>query len=71
MLAHYAVVADPARVADPNRKGCVESAIQHTQGTTLAGRHFETLEAQNEFLSIARQSYWLHQLAGRLEAVAR
>ena len=50
MLAHYAVVADPARVADPNRKGCVESAIQHTQGTALAGRRFETLEAQNEFL---------------------
>jgi hypothetical protein len=25
MLAHYAVVADPARVADPNRKGCVVS----------------------------------------------
>ncbi|MEZ0078523.1 transposase [Bradyrhizobium japonicum] len=50
MLAHYAVVADPARVADPNRKGCVENAIQHTQGTALAGRRFETLEAQNEFL---------------------
>ena len=50
MLAHYAVVADPARVADPNRKGGVENAIQHTQGTALAGRRFETLEAQNEFL---------------------
>ncbi|MGX1350439.1 transposase [Bradyrhizobium elkanii] len=50
MLAHYAVVADPARVADPNRKGCVENAIQHTQSTALAGRRFETLEAQNEFL---------------------
>ncbi|UQE03432.1 transposase (plasmid) [Bradyrhizobium japonicum] len=33
-----------------NRKGCVENAIQHTQGTALAGRRFETLEAQNEFL---------------------
>ena len=50
MLAHYAVVADPARVADPNRKGCVENAIQHTQSTARAGRRFETLEAQNEFL---------------------
>ncbi|CDX53667.1 hypothetical protein MPL1032_180100 [Mesorhizobium plurifarium] len=50
MLAHYGVVADPARVADPNRKGSVENAIQHTQGTALAGRRFETLEAQNEFL---------------------
>ena len=40
----------PARVGDPNRKGSVENAIQHTQGTALAGRRFETLEAQNEFL---------------------
>jgi hypothetical protein len=31
-------------------KGSVENAIQHTQGTALAGRRFETLEAQNEFL---------------------
>lgn len=29
-LAHYAVVADPCRVGDPNRKGTVENAIQHT-----------------------------------------
>jgi hypothetical protein len=28
----------------------VENAIQHTQGTALAGRRFESLEAQNEFL---------------------
>jgi hypothetical protein len=50
MLEHYGVVADPARVRDPNRKGTVENAIQHTQGTALAGRRFESLEAQNEFL---------------------
>jgi transposase len=50
MLAHYGVVADPARVRDPNRKGTVESAIQHTQATALHGRRFETLEEQNEFL---------------------
>jgi len=30
LLAHYGVVADPCRVRDPNRKGTVESAIQHT-----------------------------------------
>lgn len=34
-LAHYEVVADPARVRDPNRKGSVESAIGHTQATAL------------------------------------
>src|SRR5438477_2145965 len=50
MLAHYGVIADPARIRDPNRKGTVESAIQHTQDTALRGRRFETLEAQNEFL---------------------
>ena len=50
LLAHYEVVADPARVGDPNRKGAVESAIGHTQATALKGRRFETLEEQNDFL---------------------
>jgi transposase len=50
MLAHYEVVADPARVRDPNRKGTVENAIGHTQATALKGRRFETLEEQNIFL---------------------
>ena len=51
MLAHYGVVADTARVADPNRKGSVESAIQHTQSTALKGRRFDSIEEQNEFLA--------------------
>ncbi len=51
MLEHYGIVADPARVRDPNRKGVpVENAIQHTQNTALTGRRFESIEAQNEFL---------------------
>jgi transposase len=50
VLAHYGAVADPARVRDPNRKGTVENAIQHTQSTALKGRRFESIEAQNEFL---------------------
>ena len=49
LLAHYAVVADPCRVRDPNRKGTVESAIQHTQGA-LKGKRFDTLDAQNTWL---------------------
>ena len=49
-LAHYEVVADPARVRDPNRKGTVENAIQHTQATALKGRRFESLQEQNAFL---------------------
>ena len=50
MLAHYGVVADPARVRDPNRKGSVENAIGHTQATALKGRRFESIAEQNEFL---------------------
>ena len=49
-LAHYGVVADPARVRDPNRKGSVENAIGHTQATALKGRRFESIEEQNVFL---------------------
>lgn len=49
-LAHYGVVADPARVRDPNRKGTVENAIGHTQATALKGRRFASLEEQNAFL---------------------
>ena len=50
MLSHYGVVGDPARVRDPNRKGSVESAIQHTQATALQGKRFESIEAQNAYL---------------------
>ena len=50
MLSFYGVVADPARVADPDRKGTVENAIQHTQGTALKGREFKTIEDQNRWL---------------------
>ena len=50
MLGHYRVVADPARIRDPNRKGSVENAIGHTQGTALKGKRFESLEEQNAFL---------------------
>jgi transposase len=49
-LTHYGVVADPARVRDPNRKGSVENAIGHTQATALKGRRFESLDEQNDFL---------------------
>lgn len=51
MLAHYGVVADPARVADPDRKGTVENAIQHTQNTALKGREFHAIEDQNQWLN--------------------
>jgi len=56
-LAHYGVVADPARVRDPNRKGTVEHAIGHTQATALKGRRFESIEEQNEFLAHWEKSW--------------
>ena len=65
LLAHYGVVADPCRVRDPNRKGTVESAIQHTQGTALKGRTFETLEAQNAWLAHWEEHWAALRIHGR------
>jgi transposase len=67
VLAHYGVVADPARVRDPNRKGTVENAIQHTQSTALKGRRFASIEAQNDFLE-----HWeTHWAAQRIHGSAK
>jgi transposase len=66
-LAHHGVVADPARVRDPNRKGAVENAIGHTQATALKGRRFESLEEQNAFLE-HWESKWA---ASRIHGSAR
>ena len=65
MLAHYGVVADPARVRDPNRKGSVENAIQHTQATALKGRRFESLEAQNAHLLHWEEKWAALRIHGR------
>lgn len=65
MLTHYCVVADPARVCDPNRKGTVENAIQHTQSTALKGRRFDTIEAQNEFLLHWEENWAAKRIHGR------
>ncbi len=65
MLAHYGVVADPCRVRDPNRKGTVESAIQHTQGTALKGRTFESPEAQNAWLAEWEDRWASRRIHGR------
>src|ERR1700679_3978137 len=51
MLAPYGAVADMARVADPNRKRTIESAVQHTRSTALKGRRFESIENQNAWLT--------------------
>jgi len=65
LLAHYHVVADPCRVGDPNRKGTVECAIQHTQGTALKGRKFESLEAQNAWLTHWEERWAAVRIHGR------
>jgi transposase len=65
MLAHYSCVADPARVRDPNRKGAVESAIQHTQATALKGRRFDSLQAQNDFLEDWEVRWAAQRIHGR------
>jgi transposase len=65
LLAHYGVVADPCRVRDPNRKGTVENAIQHTQGTALTGRRFESLEAQNAWLAHWEERWAATRIHGR------
>lgn len=65
MLAHYGVVADPCRVRDPNRKGSVENAIQHTQNTALKGRKFDSIEAQNAWLAHWEERWAALRIHGR------
>lgn len=67
LLAHYGVVADPARPGDPDRKGTVESAIQHTQSTALKGREFSSLEEQNEFLASWEERWASQRIHGRMK----
>lgn len=65
MLNHYDVVADPARVEDPDRKGSVENAINHTQETALKGRKFESIEEQNAFLMHWEEKWAAPRVHGR------
>jgi transposase len=65
LLAHYGVVADVCRVGDPNRKGTVESAIQHTQSTALKGRRFESIEEQNAWLAHWEERWAAPRIHGR------
>jgi transposase len=49
VLMHYGAVALPCRVADPDRKGKVESAIAHTQGA-VKGLRFERPDEAQAYL---------------------
>ena len=65
MLAHYGASADAARVVDPNRKGTVENAIQHTQSTALKGRKFESIDEQNAWLAHWEERWAAPRIHGR------
>lgn len=65
MLNHYGVTADPARVRDPDRKGTVENAIEHTQNTALKGRVFESIDAQNSWLRHWEENWAAKRIHGR------
>jgi transposase len=49
-LAHYGVVALPARVGHSDRKGKVERSIGYAKGTPLKGLRFEDLEQAQAYL---------------------
>ncbi|MBU2496325.1 MAG: IS21 family transposase [Candidatus Omnitrophica bacterium] len=65
MLLHYGVVADPARVNDPNRKGTVENGVKYTQNTALKGRRFDNIEAQNDWLRHWEERWAALRIHGR------
>ncbi|MGH8139147.1 MAG: IS21 family transposase [Steroidobacteraceae bacterium] len=65
LLAHYSSVADPCRVRDPDRKGVVENAIQHTQTTALKGRKFDSIEEQNTWLAHWEERWAAPRIHGR------
>lgn len=65
MLAHYGTIADVCRVRDPDRKGAVENAIQHTQTTALKGRTFESIEEQNAWLVHWEERWAAPRIHGR------
>jgi transposase len=65
MLAHYEVVGDPARVQDPDRKGTVEKAIDHTQSTCLKGLKFNSIDEQNERLMNWEERWAAKRMHGR------
>jgi len=65
MLSHYGMVADPARVRDPNRKGTVENGVKYTQETALKGRRFEAIEGQNEWLRHWEERWAAQRIHGR------
>lgn len=48
---HYGTVILPCKPAMPRHKGKIEAGVKYAQNNALAGRSFESLAAQNLFLS--------------------
>src|SRR5674476_432964 len=57
VLTHYGVTALPCKVRDPDRKGKVESGVNHAQMTPLKGKKFESLEEAQAYLD-HWEEYW-------------
>lgn len=57
VLAHYGAIALPCRVADPDRKGKVESGVGHAQKTPLKGQRFESIEEAQAYLDHWEQKW--------------
>jgi hypothetical protein len=65
VLAHYGVMALPCKVRDPDRKGMVESGVNHAQMTQLKGKKFESLEAAQAYLDHWEQRWADTRIHGR------
>ena len=50
VLAHYGIAALPRKVRDLDRKGKVESGVNHAQMTPLTGKKLNSLEEAQAYL---------------------
>ena len=65
VLAHYGVTALPCKVRDPDRKGKVESGVNHAQMTPLKGKKFESLEEAQAYLDRWEERWADKRIHGR------
>jgi transposase len=65
VLAHYGVTALPCKVRDPDRKGKVESGVNHAQKTPLKGKKFESLEEAQAYLDHWEENWADKRIHGR------
>jgi hypothetical protein len=65
VLAHYGVTALPCKVRDPDRKGKVESGVNHAQKTPLKGKKFESLEQAQAYLDHWEENWADKRIHGR------